>query len=100
MSKEEKARKWVMEQTGWDEQRANRFLGNRVGMRELRRIPVDMLPEMLEALKKEAVPVGEVTLQLLIEEENWEKVANIARVVSSRRGGFVLEPPTPGSKVH
>lgn len=74
---------------GWSEDKANQFLDDKVGIRALR-IPVEYLVDVFKAAIQEGVPFGDVHVQFMVSESNWEAFKSQTEKAINDKGGFLL----------
>ncbi len=76
---------------GWDDQKANRFLDDQVGIRQLQ-IPSRCLLDVLQEVCQEGIPVGEIRINFLVPDGNWEAFRKRAEAAIAKHGGFLFTP--------
>ncbi len=76
---------------GWDEEKANRFLDDKVGFRDLR-IPAVCLRSVLEAVCQEGISVGLIKVSFMIPKSNSDAFKAAAEAAMAKYEGFVFTP--------
>lgn len=76
---------------GWDDEKSNQFLDDKVGTRQLQ-IPGKCLLDVLQAVCKEGIPFGTVAVNFLVPEGNWDAFKAAAEAAIAEHGGFVFSP--------
>lgn len=76
---------------GWDDEKANKFLDDKVGIRMLS-IPGKSLLDVLQAVCQEGIPVGTITVSFLVPMGNWDAFKKTAEAAIAKHGGFVFTP--------
>jgi len=76
---------------GWDEEKANRFLDDKIGIRILR-IPGKCLLDVLKEVCQEGIPTGEIQVEFLVPSGNWDAFKQRAEGAIAKHGGFVFTP--------
>ena len=76
---------------GWDDEKANQFLDDKVGIRMLQ-IPGKCLLDVLQAVCKEGIPMGTVPVQFLVPDGNWDAFKAAAEAAIAKHGGFIFTP--------
>ncbi len=78
---------------GWDDQKANRFLDDQVGVRRLQ-IPGRCLLDVLREVCQEGIPIsdesGGIWISFLVPSGNWEAFKQRAEAAIAKHGGFLL----------
>ena len=84
--------RYLQENFGWSQEKAENFLDDKVGTRKVQ-VEARQLPRLLEALQQEGLPYGQVEVRFLVAERDWDSFSRAAEGVAAKWGGFVL----PGS---
>jgi hypothetical protein len=80
-----------LKEHGWDEEKANKFLNDKVGVRQLQ-VPGKCLLDILQAVCKEGIPFGTVTVNFLVPDGNWDNFKASAEASIAKHGGFIFTP--------
>lgn len=89
----------LLKRHGWNEEKAEAFLDDKVGIRMLR-IPGEALLDVLQAVCKEGIPAGDVEVAFLVPEGGWEAFKSAAEMAIAKHGGFVFNPEEKASLVY
>jgi hypothetical protein len=81
---------------GWDDEKANKFLDDKVGVRQLQ-IPGQHLLDVLQAVCKEGIPFGTITVSFLVPDGNWDVFKASVEASIGKHGGFVFTPEEQAS---
>lgn len=80
-----------LKEHGWDEEKSEKFLEDRIGTRLLQ-IPGKCLLSVLKEVCQEGIPVGTITVAFLVPQGNWDAFKKRAEDAIAKFGGFVFTP--------
>lgn len=85
----EKEKQALVEDFGWSEEDAAKFLNDKVGVRQIQ-VNGRMLPAVLEKLCRIGVPFNPVQVQFIVPESRWEEFEKATQEAVAPEGGFVI----------